>query len=30
MHERLGPDHPATTTLANWERANCFIDPLPL
>ncbi|MFF7330343.1 FxSxx-COOH system tetratricopeptide repeat protein [Streptomyces sp. NPDC008150] len=30
MRERLGPEHPATMTLGNWERANCFIDPLPL
>jgi tetratricopeptide (TPR) repeat protein len=30
MRERLGPEHPATTDLATWERANCFIDPLPL
>ncbi len=30
MRERLGPDHPAAATLANRERANCFIDPLPL
>ncbi|HEY8982667.1 MAG TPA: FxSxx-COOH system tetratricopeptide repeat protein [Streptomyces sp.] len=30
MRERLGPDHPATTALGERERANCFIDPLPL
>ncbi|MHC5903192.1 tetratricopeptide repeat protein [Streptomyces sp. S6] len=30
MRERLGPDHPATTALGEGERANCFIDPLPL
>ncbi|QNP75200.1 tetratricopeptide repeat protein [Streptomyces roseirectus] len=30
MRDRLGPDHPATTALTDRDRANCFIDPLPL
>jgi tetratricopeptide (TPR) repeat protein len=26
----LGPEHPATKGAAQWERANCDMDPMPL
>ncbi|MEV0322840.1 FxSxx-COOH system tetratricopeptide repeat protein [Streptomyces sp. NPDC050658] len=30
LRTQLGDLHPATTNLADWTRANCYIDPLPL
>ncbi|MCX4673150.1 FxSxx-COOH system tetratricopeptide repeat protein [Streptomyces sp. NBC_01381] len=30
LRAQLGDTHPAATNLANWTRANCYIDPLPL